>query len=99
MSAVRRSALLFVAVVLTLGATCVDRSSPEISRERAVEIARLQAPFPPDTIQADRTFSGARPVWRVTLRGRLAGQPPGLFETAVIEIDRRSGEIVSLTRP
>jgi hypothetical protein len=39
-----------------------------------------------------------RPAWQVTLKGRLPGQPPGLFETAIVEIDRRIGEIVSLSR-
>lgn len=94
----RRPAILLVAAVLTLGATCNDPSFQEISRERAIEIARREASFQPDSIQADRTTSGTRPVWRVTLRGRLPGQPPGLFETAIIEIDRQSGEVVSIAR-
>jgi len=93
-----RAALVLVAAVLALGATCNGRSVSEISRERAVEIARLEVSFQPDSIQADRTTSGARPLWRVTLRGRLPGQPPGLFETAIVEIDRQSGEVVSRAR-
>lgn len=94
-----RHAILFVAAVLALGITCSGPSQgTEISRERAVDIARSQVSFQPDNIQADRTISGARAVWRVTLRGRLPGQPPGLFETAVIEIDRRTSEVVSIAR-
>jgi len=94
----RRSALLLVTAVLTMGHTCVGPSSQEISRERAIEIARSQISFQPDSVDAERTTSNARPVWRVTFRARLPNQPPGLFETAVIEIDRRTGEIVSVAR-
>ena len=95
----RDTAILFLAAVLTLGITCHDATRPnEITRERAIEIARSQIAFQPDNIKADRATSGARHVWRVTVRGRLPGQPPGLFETATIEIDRRTGEIVSIAR-
>jgi len=34
----------------------------------------------------------------VTIRGRLPGQPPELFETRIFEIDRRTGVIVSVAR-
>lgn len=93
-----RAATVLVAAVLTLGATCSGRAVPEIGRERAIEIARREVTFQPDSIEAARTTAGARPLWRVTLRGRLPGQPPGLFETAIIEIDRQSGEVVSRAR-
>lgn len=95
----RHTAILLGAAVLALGATCSGPSQKtEISRDRAIEIARPHVSFQPDSIQAERTISGARSVWRVTFRGRLPGQPPGLFETAVIEIDRRTGEVVSVAR-
>lgn len=88
-----------MAVVALWSALCPSPSStPEISRERAIEIARAEVSFEPDSIDAVRAMSGTRPVWRVTLRGRLPGQPPGLFETAIVEIDRRTGEVVSLAR-
>ena len=92
----RRRAVLLVAAVLSLGITCP--SSQEISRERAIEIARPYVSFTPDSIDADRTTSSSRAVWRVTFRGRLPGQPPGLFETTIVEVDRRTGEIVSIAR-
>jgi len=95
----RRPAILFVAAVLAVGGTCPGPSqNTELSRERAIDIARQQVTFQPDSIEAERTTSGTRPVWRVTFRGRLPGQPPGLFETAIVEIDRRSGEVVSVAR-
>jgi hypothetical protein len=70
----------------------------EISRQRAIEIARPHVPFTPDRIGATRTMTGGRAIWRVTFRGRLPGQPALLFETMVVEIDRHSGEIVSIAR-
>ncbi|MGH9257326.1 MAG: hypothetical protein ACRD3C_22430, partial [Vicinamibacterales bacterium] len=54
--------------------------------------------FTPDTIEAVQATSGTRAIWRVTFRGRLPGQPPGLFETAIVEIDRLTGGVVSLSR-
>ena len=70
----------------------------EITRERAIELARSRVSFQPESIEAERAFESTRPVWRVTLRGRLPGQPPGLFETVIVEIDRRTGEIVSVAK-
>jgi hypothetical protein len=95
--------ILAVAVLAAAaGLSCSDPSSPsretEISRERAIEIAQQQISFQPDSTDAEQTTSNARPVWRVTVRGRRPGQPPGLFETAIVEIDRRSGEVVSVAR-
>jgi hypothetical protein len=93
-----RLALVLLAALVSLAATCAASSRGEISRERAMEIARQHVSFQPDSVQAERAAVNARPVWRVTLRGRLPGQPPGLFETAIVEIDRRSGEVVSMAR-
>jgi hypothetical protein len=39
-----------------------------------------------------------RTIWRVTFRGRLPGQPPRPFETILVEVDRQSGEVVSIAR-
>ena len=94
---IRRSLLLFLAALVALGMTCPSLAK-EISRERAIEIARPHVSFQPDSVAAERTASGTRRVWRVTFRGRLPGQPPGLFETAIVEIDRSSGEVVSIGR-
>jgi hypothetical protein len=95
---VRRLGLVLLAVVASLAATC-GPSRAEISRERAVTIARSQASFVPDSIDAQRLTSSGIPVWRVTLRGRLPGQPPPLFETVIVEVDAGSGSIVSIARP
>ena len=44
------------------------------------------------------TIAAGRPLWRVTFRGRLPGQPPDLFETVVVEVDRRTATVVSVAR-
>lgn len=91
--------ILLLAPWMVLTTACIHPShTTEISRGRAVEIARAQVSFPPDSIEAIRTTSAGRAVWRITFRGRLSGQPPPLFETVLVEIDRRSGEVVSLAR-
>jgi hypothetical protein len=86
--------LAFLAVTCPAGPV-----ASEISREQAIEIARHEVPFEPDFVRAEQaTTDGQRAVWRVTFRGRLPGQPPGLFETMIVEVDARTGDIVSLAR-
>jgi hypothetical protein len=52
-------------------------------------------------ITRDRALAcnaNGREIWRVTLKGRLPGQPPLLFETAIVELDAASGEILSVSK-
>jgi hypothetical protein len=98
MTGVPLSLRVFVATVLALAFSCAKPSEIEISRDRAIEIARQQISFQPDNTEAVRATSNGRPVWRVTFRGRLPGQPPGLFETAIVDVDRTNGQIVSIAR-
>lgn len=72
--------------------------STEITSEHAIEIARREVSFQPDRVEAVRAVSGATSVWRVTLRGRLPGQPPPLFETVIVDVHRRTGMVVSIAR-
>jgi hypothetical protein len=88
-----------IVLVGALLAACRSASpAVEIPRDRAVAIARRELTFEPSSTQVRKTESGSRPVWRVEFRGRLPGQPPMLFETRVIEVDRITGAIVSVTR-
>jgi hypothetical protein len=82
-------------VVLTLGCASAPRTT-EVTRDRAVALARAQVAFEPFAIKARRTRTKGRAVWRVELKGRLPGQPPLLFETAFVEIDAVSGSVVSV---
>jgi hypothetical protein len=88
---------VFLAALFASGMACPQRGDT-ISRDRAIEIARSHVPFQPNSVEAERAESRAGAVWRVTFRGRLPGQPPGLFETTIVEIDRASGRIVSIGR-
>ena len=69
----------------------------QVTREQAIEIARQEVSFEPDSVEAVLSTSEV-PVWRVTFRGRLPGQPSGLFETIIVEVDATSGEVVSIAR-
>ena len=85
--------------LLLLAMACpVGPLESQISREQAIEIARQELSFEPDSMEAVLSESRERPLWRVTFRGRLPGQPPGLFETVIIEVDARSGDVVSISR-
>ena len=79
--------------------SCASGSAAkEITRDRAIVIARAQVRWQPFESVAVKAASSGRPVWRVTLKGRLPDQPPLLFETAVVEIDAVTGAIVSIAK-
>jgi hypothetical protein len=89
-------ASLVMTAVLASG--CATSGVTEISRDRAVDIARSQVTFVPSSVEAVKASASGHRVWRVTIRGHLPGQPPELFETRVFEIDRVTGAIVSVAR-
>ena len=96
---IRRLSIVLLALVAASAAMCSKPArAVEISRDRAIEIARTQVTFQISSVTADKTSSSGRPLWRVTIRGRLPGQPPELFETRIVEIDRATGAIVSIAR-
>jgi len=52
-------------------AACASRNAgQEISRERAIEIARQQIDFEPGNIEAVKETDQGRPVWKVTFYGK-----------------------------
>jgi len=88
-----------ITVLLLAAVSCpAGPVESEITREEAIVIARREASFEPDSVEAVMATSEGRAVWRVTFRGRLPGQPPGLLETVIVEVDRRGGRIVSISR-
>jgi hypothetical protein len=93
-----RRACFVLAVLASLAFRCAGPSPVEISSDRAIDVARSHVSFVPDMIDVVRATSSSRAVWRVTFKGRLPGQPPGLFEIAIVEVDRVSGEVVSVGR-
>jgi len=92
------SVVVGLALLAAVLAGCTRPPVGEIGRDRAVAIARSQVSFQPSNIDAVKASVAGRPIWRVTIRGRLPGQPAELFETRIIEIDRVTGAIVSVAR-
>lgn len=81
---------------LTLFAACASQSGgQEISRERAIEIARQQIDFEPGKVEAVKETDQERPVWKVTFYAKgVDAAHPG--HVAFFLVDRETGEIVSL---
>jgi uncharacterized membrane protein YkoI len=95
------SLLLLMAVACPAGppeSPTAREQAIEVTREQAIEIARQEVSFQPDSVEAVLSKSRERPVWRVTFRGRLPGQPPGLFETMIVEVDAYNGSVLSISR-
>lgn len=88
------------AVVLIVAVLGCASAAPRggISEERAIEIAAAQVKWKPFDVGARRATSNGRQIWRVIMKGRLPGQPPLLFETSIVELDARTGEIVSISK-
>ncbi len=64
-----------------MGARCpMSNRQTQVSRDRAIEIAHREVTLKPDSVDAVRTTVEKRSVWRITFKGRLPDQPPGLFE-------------------
>jgi uncharacterized membrane protein YkoI len=88
------------AVALLLAAMGCASVAPRagITRDRAIKIAVTQVKWTPSDVAALRVTASGRQVWRVTLKGRLPGQPPLLFETAIVDLDARTGEVLSVSK-
>jgi hypothetical protein len=70
----------------------------EISRERAIEIARERVDFKPKSIRAAKAIEDKRKVWRVTFRGEPISKVHVMGETMIVSVDRFTGEIVSISK-
>ena len=90
---------IYVASIALMGMACpAGPVESQLTRDQAIEIAQRDVSFEPESVEAELSTSDGRTVWQVTFRGRLPGQPPGLFETMIIEVDAATGEIVSIAR-
>jgi hypothetical protein len=88
------SILMVLTIVLLSGCSPTSPSS-QITRDRAIDLARQTVRFEPTNITATLDTVRGHPVWVVTLtRG---DRSHGLFEEfAEISVDRKTGEIVRL---
>ena len=93
-----KKTVLFALALLSLSlfAACASQSSgQEISRERAIEIARQQIDFEPGKVEAVKETDQGRPVWKVTFYAKgVDATHPG--QVSFFLVDRNTGEIVSL---
>lgn len=103
----KHAPLLLILVLLVSLPGCLTKpaqkdasGSPknEISRERAIEIARSHVKFQPKSITAKKTADNGRPVWRVTFRGEPVSQVHPMGEILIVIVDRKTGEIVSVAQ-
>lgn len=91
----KKTLALLVLALLVLAACASQGASQEISKERAIEIARKQINFEPGRIEAVKGTEEGRPVWTVTFYGKgVDATHPGLV--SIVVLDRQSGELVSL---
>ena len=94
---VRAVVLSLSCAAFALLAACASQNGgQEISRERAIEIAREQIDFEPGKVEAvQENDETGRPVWRVTFYGQgVDAAHPG--QVSFFLVDRKTGEIVSL---
>ncbi len=93
---INKTAALLAALLLpTLAACAPQGGGQEISKERAIELARRHLTFKERSVEAEKTTDQGRPVWQVTFRGAEPGQGY-LGEFLTVSIDRQTGEMVSI---
>ena len=98
-AAISSGALLLAALVTILLHACAAAprdAEDEISRERAIEVARGHLEFEAQAVEAEKVTDEGRPVWRVTFRGEPIGPGHPMGEVLIVLVDRRTGEVVSL---
>jgi hypothetical protein len=88
---------VFVLLLALLALACASGAKDEeISRKRAIEIAREHLTFEAKSVEAEQTTEQGRPVWRVTFRGQEANPPHSMGEFLTVDIDRKTGELVTI---
>lgn len=91
----KKTLSLLVLVLMALAACASQGAKQEISKERAIEIARKQISFEPGKVEAVKDTEQGRPVWKVTFYGKgVDATHPGLV--SIVVLDRKTGELVTL---
>ena len=81
---------------LLLAACTAATDGGEISREKAIEIARRHLEFEAQSTEAVRVTDEGRPVWQVTFRGEDIGPGRPIGEVLIVLVHRKTGEVVSI---
>lgn len=92
----RSRSFFFLLLALVALACASGAKDEEISRERAIELARQHLTFEAKSAEAEEATEQGRPVWRVTFRGREANPPDTIGEVLIVAIDRKTGELVTI---
>src|SRR5262245_56453766 len=85
-----------IALLVGLLSACARTLTPptsDITRERAIEIARAQANFEPSSIDARTDVRRDTPVWIVTLRA-ADGSHGGLGQFMEVTLSRSTGSVL-----
>lgn len=96
MRARRRFLAFALCAPLLAACAAAPRDGEEISRERAIEIAREHLDFEAKSVEAVRTTDEGRPVWQVTFRGEDIGPGHPMGEVLIVLVHRQTGEVVSV---
>lgn len=91
-----KNVILFLLLALLALACASGAKDEEISRERAIEIARQHLTFEAKSAEAEQATEQGRPVWRVTFRGKEPNPPHSMGEFLAVTIDRKTGEMVAV---
>ena len=91
-----RHTILFLLLALLALACASGAKDEEISREKAIEIARQHLTFEAKSVDAEQATEQGRPVWRVTFRGKEPNPPHTMGEFLTVTIDRKTGEMVTV---
>jgi hypothetical protein len=70
----------------------------EISRERAIKIARERSDFKPKSVKAVRMIEDNHKIWRVTIHGEPFGKLRPIGGTMMVSVDRLTGKILSFSK-
>ena len=99
-----QSLLILLLLVSVAGCSKSAQTDPsnslrkEISRERAIEVARTQVKFQVKSVIAKKATDNGHPVWRVTFRGEPVSGAPPMSEIMIVLVNRKTGEIVSIAQ-
>ena len=88
--------LVFSLFIAALGGCPPEVEQPLVEEDQAVNTARLQVLFEPESIEAQLNTDQDHPAWEIALRGRLPGQSIFEFELAVVTIDAITGNVLSI---
>jgi len=89
--------IVWFLALLLFGLSACSPTSPssEITRDRAIDLARQHISFEPTNIATETDSRQGRPVWVVTFR-RADGSHGGLGQFVEVTLDRRTGQLVTI---